>query len=102
LFEHAQKLLNLIGHGVVKEGHRKLTGCLQTFGGHCIEVYTQFSYIGENLKVDIFLSPDFAKCRPYVIRIRIKWLTGRFNTDAFTDEMYPDTNTDDKNSPNVI
>jgi len=45
------------------------------------------------------LSPEFAKCLPYVIRIRIKWLTGRFYKDAFTDEIYPDTDTD---SPNVI
>ena len=36
MFEHALKLLNLIGHGVVMEGNRKMTGCLQTFGGHCI------------------------------------------------------------------
>jgi len=36
LFEHAKDLLNLIGHGVVIEGNRKMTGCLQTFGGHCI------------------------------------------------------------------
>jgi len=26
----------LIGHGVVMEGNRKKTGCLQAFGGHCI------------------------------------------------------------------
>jgi len=25
----------LIGHGVVMEGIRKMTGRLQTFGGHC-------------------------------------------------------------------
>jgi len=36
LFEHACELLSLIGHGVVMEGNRKLTGWLQTFGGHCI------------------------------------------------------------------
>ena len=28
--------------------------------------------------------------------------TKRFYTDAFTDEIYPDTDTDDKNIPNVI
>ena len=28
--------LNLIGHGVVMEVNRKMTGCLQTYGGHCI------------------------------------------------------------------
>ena len=63
-----------------------------------------FGNIEQNLPVNIFLSPDFAKCRPYVIRIRIKWLNERFYTDAFTDEIYPDTDrpTDDKNSPNVI
>jgi len=38
----------------------------------------------------------------YVICIRIKWLTERFYTDVFADEIYPDTDTDDKNSPNVI
>ena len=53
-------------------------------------------------KIISCLSPDFAKCRPYVIRIRIKWLTERFFTDAFTDEIYPDIDTDVKNSPNVI
>jgi len=26
----------LTEHGVVIEGNRKMTGCLQTFGGHCI------------------------------------------------------------------
>jgi len=26
----------LIGHGVVMESIRKMTVCLQTFGGHCI------------------------------------------------------------------
>jgi len=62
-------------------------------------MYIHFCYIGENLKVDIFLSSDFAKFRPYVISIRI---TERFYTDAFTDENYPDTDTNDKNSPNVI
>jgi len=30
---------NLIGHGVVMEGNRKMTGCLQTFGGHCKWLY---------------------------------------------------------------
>ena len=65
-------------------------------------MYRHFCSIGENPKVNIFLSPDFAKCRPYVIRIRIKWLTKRFYADALTDEIYPDTDTDDKNIPNVI
>jgi len=64
-------------------------------------MYKHLGYIGENLEVNIFLSSDFAKCRRYVIRIRIKWLTERFYTDTFTDEFYPDTDTDDKNSPNV-
>ena len=61
-----------------------------------------FGYIGENLYVNIFLSPDFAKCRAYVIRIRVKCLTERFYTHAFKDEIYLDTDTDDKNSPNVF
>ena len=26
----------MIGHGVVMEGNKKMRGCLQTFGGHCI------------------------------------------------------------------
>ena len=26
----------MIGHGVVMEGNRKMTGCLQTFGVHCL------------------------------------------------------------------
>ena len=64
-------------------------------------MYIHFGY-GENPSVNIFLSADFAKCRAYVIRIRIKWLNERFYTDAYTDEIYPDTDTDDKNSPNVI
>jgi len=33
---HRIKLFNMIGHGVVMEGNRKMTGCLQNFGGHCI------------------------------------------------------------------
>jgi len=60
-------------------------------------MYKHFGNIGENLPVNIFVSPVFAKCRPYVIRFRIKWLTERFCTDAFT---YTDTK--DKNSPNFI
>jgi len=33
-----RSFLNLIGHGVVMESNifRKMTGGLQTFGGHCI------------------------------------------------------------------
>ena len=65
-------------------------------------MYKHFGNIGENLPVNIFLSPDFANCRPNVNRIRIKWITEPFYTDAFTDEIYPDTDTDDKYSPNVI
>ena len=63
-----------------------------------------FGYIGKkSLKLIIIcLSPDFAKCRPYVICIRIKWLTERFYTAAFMDKIYPDTDTDNKNSPKVI
>ena len=30
----------------------------------------------------VFLSPDFAKCRAYVIRLRIKWPTKLFYTHA--------------------
>jgi len=66
----------------------------------CIWMYIHFGYIGESLKVYIFLSSDFAKCRAYVIRIRIKWLTERFSTEAFTDEIHPDT--DDTKSPNAF
>jgi len=58
-------------------------------------MYKHFGYIGKNLYVNIFLSPDFAKCLSYVIRIPIKWLTERFYTIPYTD-------TDDKNSPNVF
>jgi len=47
-----------------------------------------FGNIGDNFPIIIFLSPDFAKCRPYVIHIRIKWLTEPFYMDAFTDEIY--------------
>ena len=65
-------------------------------------MYIHFGYIGETLLVNIFLSPALAKCLPYVIRILIKWLTERFYTDTFTDEINPDIDTDDKNSPNVI
>jgi len=65
-------------------------------------MYKHFSYIGKNIYVNIFLSPDFAKHRPYVIRMRIKWLTERFYTHAYADEIYSDTDTGDKNSPNVI
>jgi len=34
--------------------------------------------------------------------MRIKSLTERFYTHLYTDGIYPDTDTDDKNSPNVI
>jgi len=67
-----------------------------------IGMYQQFCDFGGNIPVKIFLSPDFAKYGPYVIRIRIKWLHEPFYTDDFTDEIYPDTNTNYKNSPNVI
>jgi len=30
-----RSFFNLIGHGVVMEGNWKMTGCLETFGGHC-------------------------------------------------------------------
>ena len=45
-------------------------------------MYKHFVNIGEKF----LLSPYFAKCRPYVTRT------------LFTDEIYPDTDTDDKNS----
>jgi len=32
---HRSCFFYLIGHGVVMEGNRKMTGCLQTFGGYC-------------------------------------------------------------------
>jgi len=31
-----RSFFNLIEHGVVMKGNRQMTGCLQTFGGHCI------------------------------------------------------------------
>jgi len=35
--------------------------------------------------------------------LTLKWFTERFYTDAkVTDEVYPDTDTDDKTSPTVI
>jgi len=40
-FEHAYELLTLIGHGVILEGSRKMTGCLQTSGGQCIAMLLQ-------------------------------------------------------------
>ena len=56
--EHSVKLnclnilrRNLIGHGVVMEGNRKMSGCLQTFGWHCIYVvHSSFK-----LKLEILL-----------------------------------------------
>ena len=67
-------------------------------------MYKHFGNIGEKLPANtsIFLSADFTKCRAYVIRMRIKSLTERFYTHLYTDEIYPDTDTDDTNSPNVI
>ena len=65
-------------------------------------MYTHFGNIGEKLSANIFLSADFTKCRAYVICMRIKLFTERFYTHLYTDEIYPDTDTDDKNSPNVI
>ena len=29
----------MIGHGVVMESNKKMTGCLQTYGGHCRSWY---------------------------------------------------------------
>ena len=45
-------------------------------------MYKHFGNIGEKLPVNIFLSYGFAKCRPYVIRTRIKSLIERFYTHA--------------------
>jgi len=64
-------------------------------------MYKHFGYIGEKLSVNIFLSPDFTKCRAHVIRMRIKSLNERFYTHAVYGQnlswyWY------DKNSPNVI
>jgi len=33
-----RSFFNFIQHGVVMKGNRKMIGCLQTFGGHCIWV----------------------------------------------------------------
>ena len=65
-------------------------------------MYKQFGNIEENLPVSIFLSPNFAKWFPYVVRIRIKWLTAPFYMDAVYGRDYGDTYTDNKNSPNVL
>ena len=65
-------------------------------------MYKHFGYIGEKLPANIFLSADFTKCRGYAIRMRIKSLTERFYTNLYIDEIFPDTDTDDKNSPNVM
>ena len=65
-------------------------------------MYTHFGNIGEKLPANYTLSADFTKCRAYVIHMRIKSLTELFYTHLYTDEFYPDTDTDDKNSPNVI
>ena len=44
-------------------------------------MYKHFGNIGEKkLPVNIFLYHDFAKCRPYAIRMRKKSLTERFYT----------------------
>ena len=66
---------------------------------HYFGKYKHFGYNGVNPLVNVILFSDFAESRPYVIRIRIKWLTKRFRRDACTDEIYPGTDTDDKNSP---
>ena len=65
-------------------------------------MYKLLGNIEENLPVNIFLSPDFAKWFPYVVRIRIKWLTAPFYMDAVYGRDYGDSDTDNKNSPNVI
>jgi len=65
-------------------------------------MYKHFGNIWEKLPANIFLSADVTKCRAYVIRMHIKSLTERFYTRLYTDEIYPDTDTDDKNSSNVI
>jgi len=65
-------------------------------------MYKHFGNFGENLPANIFLSAAFTKCRAYVIRMRIKSLTERFYTHLYTYDIYPDTDTDDKISPDVI
>ena len=65
-------------------------------------MYQHFGNIGERLPVNIFLSHNFAKCRPYVIRMRTKLLTDRFYTHAVYGQFFLDTDTDGKNSPKVI
>jgi len=54
LFEHAEELLNMIGHGVVMEGNKNMTGCFQTFGGHCIsECIFCFEYLYNFIEIKI-------------------------------------------------
>jgi len=65
-------------------------------------MYKHFGNIGEKLPAHIFLSADFTKYCAYVIRMRIKSLTEQFYTHLYTDKKFPDTDMDDKNSPNVI
>ena len=35
-----------MGHGVVVDGNRKMTGCLQTFGGHCMYIENLTFFLG--------------------------------------------------------
>jgi len=40
------------GHGVVIEGNRKMSGCLRTFGGHCIIIL--YIYINKNVVYNLY------------------------------------------------
>ena len=52
-------------------------------------MFKHFGYIGEKLPVNIFLSPDFTKCRAYFIRMRMKSPTERFYTHAVYGRNLP-------------
>ena len=73
MFEHAWELFNLIGHGVVMEGNRKMTGCLQTFGLYICTWYLNISGKGVevaklcNLLLVSVVKQNFSKWDLYIV-----------------------------------
>ena len=75
---------NLIGHGVVMEGNRKMTGCLQTFGGHCMYTCALFEVsqykVTTNRKLCFLFSTSNVQCPPKVWRQPVIFLLPSITT----------------------
>jgi len=71
----------------------------QKMGGDWILRNYAFGNSGKTLQTK---TADLAKWCPYAIRIRWKWFTESFYSAAVYGHGYAETNTDDRNSPNVF